>query len=121
MEGEMIFWYEDLYMDDSVRKHEERCRKTIEKRSVWQKLPWKKSYYIITLAKNSKNLFEIMGTDEMFFRYYGYTDIYIVGVAREYDSAVEILIKILTKGYQKSSDYDPRDEFTKECFHAGKE
>lgn len=117
----MIFWYDNLYMDDWVRKNREKCRKTIERRSVWQKLPWKKSYYIITLANNKENLFEIISTDEMFFRYYGYTDIYIVGVARDYDSAVEILTNFLTKGYQKDSEYNPRNVFTKECFHRGKD
>lgn len=115
----MIFWYDDLYMDDSVRQKEKAFRKTIEKRSVWQKLPWKKSYYIITLANNEENLFEIMNTDEMFFRYYGYTDIYIVGVSGDYDGVVEMLAQILTEGYRENRDYNPREVFTKEYFHAG--
>ena len=52
----MIFWYKDLYMDEKVRKQEKKCKKIIEERSIFQKLPWKKSFYIITLAENEKNL-----------------------------------------------------------------
>lgn len=112
----MIFWYENLYMDDSVKEEEKKCKKIIEKRSFWQKLPWKKSYYIIILANNKKNLFEILNTSEMFFDYYGHTDIYIVGVARKHENAVEILRQILTEGYQKDDDFDPRKVFLKEHF-----
>ena len=39
-------------------KQEKKCKKIIEERSIFQKLPWKKSFYIITLAENEKNLFE---------------------------------------------------------------
>ena len=41
----MIFWYKDLYMDEKVRKQEKKCKKIIEERSIFQKLPWKKSFY----------------------------------------------------------------------------
>ncbi len=115
----MIFWFNGLYMDDSVRKNEKKCREIIERRSKWQKLPWKKSYYIIILAGNEKNLFEIMNTDQMFFKYYGYTDIYIIGVSRDYEGAVDMITQILINGYEKDKEYDPRKVFTRDCFQAG--
>ncbi len=115
----MIFWFNGLYMDESVRKNEKKCREIIERRSKWQKLPWKKSYYIIMLAGNEKNLFEIMSTDQMFFKYYGYTDIYIVGVSTDYDGAVEMIAQILTDGYKKDEEYDPRKVFTRDRFRTG--
>jgi hypothetical protein len=112
-------------MDDFVRKKEKMCRQTIEKRSACRKRKWKtwlsrKHYFMITLAQNKENLFEIVNTKEMFFRYYGHTDIYIVGVSKDYDGAVEILTQILTKGYDTTPDYNPRNVFTKEKFHVGK-
>ena len=84
----MIFWYKDLYMDEKVRKQEKKCKKIIEERSIFQKLPWKKSFYIITLAENEKNLFEIMNTDQLFFKYYGQKELYVIGVTSDYDAAV---------------------------------
>lgn len=116
----MIFWYDSLYMDDAVRKNEKKCRKIIERRSMWQKLPFKKSYFVLILANNGKNLFEIMNTNQMFFRYYGYTNLYILGVARDYDGAVEILRHIMTKGYEKNSAFNPRAVFQKSRFTPAK-
>ncbi len=112
----MIFWYDRLYMDDAVRKNEKKCRKIIERRSMWQNLPWKKSYFVLVLANNGENLFEIMNTNQMFFRYYGYTNLYIIGVAGNYEGAVEILRYIMTKGYEKDAAYNPRSVFTRGRF-----
>lgn len=116
----MIYWYNNLYMDDAVRRRKRKCQITIEKRSIWQKLPWKKSYYIIMIAKNKENLFEIVNTNEMFFKYYGYTDIYIVGVATRYEGAVEILRRIMTEGYRKDREFDPRRVFRRDQFRSRK-
>ncbi len=117
----MIFWYDSLYMDDTVRKNEKKCRKIIEKRIASQKMwenaaPWKKNYYVITLANNRDNLFEIMNTNQMFFRYYGYRNLYILGVSGDYDSALEILTLIMLRGYEADDGFDPRKVFTKDRF-----
>ncbi len=117
----MIFWLDDLYMDDTVRKKGKKYKQIIEKRSFWQKLPWKRSFYLITLANNGDNLFEILNTDQMFFRYYEYHKLYVVGVAANYDSAVEILRKIMTEGYKETPSFDPRKHFTKDRFAAANE
>lgn len=58
----MIYWYQNLYMDETVEKNPKRCKKRVEKRR-----PWKKSYVVLTLAQNDKNLFEIMQTRQLFF------------------------------------------------------
>ena len=57
----MIYWYQNLYMDETVEKNPKRCKKRVEKRR-----PWKKSYVVLTLAQNDKNLFEIMQTPVVF-------------------------------------------------------
>jgi len=116
MEESMIFWYKDLYMDETVRKKEKTCKKIIEERSVFQKLPWKKSFYIITLAENEKNIFEIMNTDQLFFKYYGQKELYVIGIASGYDEAVDIVENILCKGYTSSEEFSPRELFDKNDF-----
>ena len=67
----MIYWYQNLYMDETVEKNPKRCKKRVEKRR-----PWKKSYVVLTLAQNDKNLFEIMQTRQLFFRRYRHVDMY---------------------------------------------
>lgn len=112
----MIFWYDELYMDEAVRKNEKKCKRVVESRNKWQVLPWKKSYFVIVLASNEENLFEIMNTNQMFFRYYEYKNLYILGVAKKYESAVEIFQNIMTEGYGADQSFDPRTVFTKDRF-----
>ena len=88
----MIYWYQNLYMDEAVEKNPKRCKKRVEKRR-----PWKKSYVVLTLAQNDKNLFEIMQTRQLFFRRYRHVDMYVVALTSDYDAAVEILQQILEK------------------------
>ncbi len=113
---QMIYWYDHLYTDDAVRGKEHTFRKVVEERSKWQNLPWKKSYYLLVLASNQENLFEIVNTNQMFFRYYEYTNMYIIGIAKKYDGVVEILRRIMTEGYGTDLAFDPRTVFTKNRF-----
>ena len=104
----MIFWYKDLYMDEKVRKQEKKCKKIIEERSIFQKLPWKKSFYIITLAENEKN--------QLFFKYYGQKELYVIGVTSDYDAAVSVIEQILCEGYAASEVFSPKQIFEKKDF-----
>ena len=101
----MIYWYQNLYMDETVEKNPKRC---------------KKSYVVLTLAQNDKNLFEIMQTRQLFFRRYRHVDMYVVALTSDYDAAVEILQQILEKGYRENPEYNPRNVFAKKEFYPGR-
>lgn len=109
----MIRWYRDLYMDEAVEKNPEKCKKKVMRRR-----PWKKNYYALMLAQNPQDLFEIVGTREFFFRRFGYLDLYIVGLASDYDGAVKMLCQILSQFYAEpeKSAQSPRDIFDKDDF-----
>lgn len=107
----MIHWYRNLYMDETVQKNPARCRERVMRRR-----PWKRSYYAITLASNSDNLFEIMGTRQLFFRRYEYLDMYVIGLAADYDSAVELLQLVLADIWDSDGAFRPRDYFDKKDF-----
>ncbi|MBO5486624.1 MAG: hypothetical protein J5988_06820 [Eubacterium sp.] len=93
----MVCWYRDLYMDETVRKNPKKCKKRVEKRR-----PWKKNYYAVTLASNPENLFDIIGTREMFFRRYAYMDVFVVGLAASKGEAVKLLQEILEEMNRKN-------------------
>ena len=107
----MMHWYHDLYMDDRVAKNPERCKKRVMRRR-----PWKRSYYAITLAANEANLFEIIGTRQLFFRRYAYLDLYIIGLATDYQGAVALLQKIIADICGKDKEFRPREYFDKDDF-----
>ncbi len=120
----MIYWYDHLYTDDVLcRKKqdykkvvEDKVRKGVPGRILSRKMLPGKHYYLLVLASNQENLFEIVNTNQMFFRYYEYTNMYIVGIAKRYDGAVEILRRIMTEGYGADLAFDPRSVFTKNRF-----
>ncbi len=122
----MIFWYNDLYMDQNIVKNEKQCKKIIEERcrhkqGIKKKLkenlaPWNQNFELVILANNKENLFEIINTRQMFFSYYSMFDIYVVGVAKQYEGAVEIVRSIMENGYREDESYDPRMQFAKEHF-----
>ncbi|WP_051437755.1 hypothetical protein [Eubacterium xylanophilum] len=116
----MIFWYKDLIVSSSLSGKEKVFKRDVEKRSVFAKLPFKRSYYIICLAENSDNLLEIIPTDQMFFKYYGVKDIYIVGIAKTNQEAVELVSSIVSEGYEKDIDFDVRSYYPKKDFCKGK-
>lgn len=111
----MIYWYRDLYMDDQVAKHPERCKKRVESRR-----PWKKNYVAVILAVNEENLFEIIETRQLFFRRYSYMDLYVVGLTSSYDRAVDLLQKMLVEGYKADPSFQPRGHFGKKDFITSK-
>lgn len=107
----MIYWYPDLYMDETVRKHPKRCKKRVARRR-----PWKKSYVAITLATNEKNLFEIMETRQLFFRRYSYIDLYVVGLAANQTEAKKLLQQMLEDIYREDTSFRPRCYFDRDAF-----
>lgn len=118
-EAEMIHWYHDLYMDQKVRENPRRCKHHIQRcagslRKSLSKF-WK-SYYVITLPSNDKNLFDIMETKQFFFRRYAHLDLYIVGLAENYDSALELLQQILLETAGQGEEFTLRSRFDKSDF-----
>lgn len=111
MRGNMIRWYRSLYMDDEVRKNPEKCKKRVMKRR-----PWKKNYYVLVLAANPNNLFEIMETRQLFFRHYARFDMYVVGLAVDYEGAVKLLQQMLEEIYRADDSFSPRKYFDKDDF-----
>lgn len=122
----MIYWYDSLYMDGAVRKNVRKCKKSIEQgcrresgrggRLFGNRCFAGKGYFVVALANNGENLFEIMNTNQMFFRYYESKKLYVLGVARDFEGAVEIFRYIMTKGYREDREFDPRRVFTKDRF-----
>ena len=115
----MIHWYNDLYMDQKVRENPGRCKNHIErcagslKRSISK---FWRSYYVITLPSNEKNLFDIMETRQLFFRRYAHLDLYVVGLAKNYNSALELLQQILLEGIGQDGELQLRNRFDKSDF-----
>lgn len=115
----MIHWYNNLYMDQKIRENPKRCKHHVERCAGSLKRSLSKfwrSYYAIALPSNEKNLFDIMETRQLFFRRYAYLDLYIVGLAKNYDSALELLQQILMETAGQDGELQFRNRFDKSDF-----
>lgn len=97
-----MIWYEDLYVGESI------VHKT-------RKVKWKILHnagqigiYVITLASCSKNLLDIIPSQELLQKGYPKKDLYVVGLARGYEEAVEVAVSIVDEVYQQTGGFAVR-------------
>ena len=97
-----MIWYEDLYVGNSI----------IHKKN---KIIWKIRHnagqlniYVIALASNDKNLLDIIPAQELLQKGYPRQQLYIVGLAKGYDEAVEVAVSIINEVYQKTGAFAVR-------------
>lgn len=92
-------WYEDLYVGTSI------VHKT-------NKIKWKirhnagqMNIYVITLASNEKNLLDIIPAKELLQKGYPKRGLYVVGLAKGYDEAVEVAASIVDEVYHRTGTF----------------
>lgn len=102
----MIKWSNQLYFDDSIKKKPDKWKKRVEDGKLSHSL------FCICLASNEKNLFDIMNSNELFFRHYKKNDLYIAGLAKTREDAIDLLQDMLEDIYRETGDIKVREYFT---------
>ena len=92
-------WYDDLYVGESI----------VHKTS---KIKWKilhnagqLNIYVITLASNPANLLDIISEKELLQKGYPKKNLYIVGLAKGYQEAVDTAVAIIDEVYQNTGAF----------------
>lgn len=106
----MILWFEQLYMDEYVKKHPVRCMKKIESPKLL-----KRGVTVIALASNSDNLFDIIGSRELFFRHYKKNNIYILALAKNKEEAINLLQQLIKDAFD-GTEFIPKKYFSRNRF-----
>lgn len=94
-----MIWHENLYVGESI------VHKT-------NKIKWKIHHnagqvdiYIIALASNEKNLLDIIPSWELLQKGYPKQKLYIIGLAKGYEEAVEVAVSIVDMVYKKTGGF----------------
>ncbi len=97
-----MIWYDKLYVGESI------VHKT-------KKIKWKIMHnagqigiYVITLASNRQNLLDIIPSYELMQRGYPKREMVIVGLAKGYDEAVEVVASIVDEVYRNTGTFAVR-------------
>lgn len=97
-----MIWYENLYMGESIPKKGAKIRR----------LKWKinhntclSSVFIIVLCRQGTNLLEIIPARELRQKSYPKRNLYIVGLAKGYEEALETAAEIVVDVYKKTGGF----------------
>lgn len=93
-------WYKDLFVGESVT-------------GKIKKIKWKVEHnagmlhtYVITFPSNSDNLLDMIPTRELLQKGYPKKNLHIIGIAGNYDEAVELVVKIIEETYDNTGTTD---------------
>ena len=94
-------YYKYLYLADGIRKKDKIIRK-LEEKKLQPNIP------VITLARNEKNQLEIYNSMVLRQPDFPYDDFFVVGIAKGYEDAVEMVEEIAREVYNKTKGADIR-------------
>lgn len=97
-----MIWYENLYIGESISKKNAKIRRL--KRKVNQNA-YLFNIFIIVLCRYGTNLLEIIPAIELRQKSYPKQNLYIVGLAKGYDEALETAARIITDVYKKTGGF----------------
>lgn len=88
--------YHDLYMSDQVAKEKETILNRIEKNQ------WQMEIYLITLSKGEQNHLDIFNSVLLIQKTFSKEDLFVVGIARGYEEALNLVEKITQEVYDNT-------------------
>ena len=99
-------YYKHLYLAEGIKKKEKIIRKLEEKKLQM-------NIHVITLARNEKNQLEIYNSMVFLQPDFPYDDFLVVGLAKGYEDAVEMVEEIAQEVYNKTKGADIRSYILK--------
>ena len=94
-------YYKHLYLADGIRKKEKVIRK-LEKNQLQMNI------HIITLSQNEEDQLEIYNSMILLQPEFPHDDFFVVGIAKGYEDAVEMVEEIAQEVYNKTKGADIR-------------
>lgn len=107
----MLKWYKNLYIGDNAKKG---LQKTIHKINHRK---WVNGIYLITLASGVKDQLDILSANQLKQNVLYERCPVIVGIAKGYDEALQLVVKMLEETWEQKKNADIR-AFLKEKIEA---
>ncbi len=95
-------WYDHLYVGDSIASKAGRIKWKINHNAGTF------SIYVIALASNPDNLLDIIPARELMQKGYPKKELMIIGLAKGYAEALEVVQRIIEETYQNTNDVNVR-------------
>ncbi len=95
-------YYKHLYLAEGIRKKKEKIIRKLEENRLQLNI------HVITLARNERNQLEIYNSMLFLQPGFPYDDFFVVGIAKGYEDAVEMVGEIAQEVYNKTKGADIR-------------
>lgn len=92
-------WYDDLYVGESIIHKKNRVKWKIAHNAG------QVGVYVIALAAGADSLLDIIPSWALLQKSYPKKDLYIVGLAKGYDEAVETAVSIVDEVYRRTGAF----------------
>ncbi len=110
-----MVWYDDLFVGESIRpRRQKRIIRKVKKRSIFN------AAYLLTLSANPQDLIDIIHTQVVRQRYYPKKGLVVIGLAGNYEEALQLAAEILVSLYTVQGNFGLR-EFLKRNWHNSRE
>lgn len=106
----MIKIYNNIFTDDRTRKDYDAILAALKEHR------FKFGVYCIMFPVNVNNLLDIVNANELKFHYYRSRTNYIIGLAHDKESAVEIVTDIILKAYEATGTFNLKEYYDKNNF-----
>lgn len=93
-------WYRHLYMGEQARKNKHKIVKKIRYNQPQIDI------YVITLAQNQYDLLDIYPAYVLLQKYFQKQEYFIVGIAKGYKEALEVVTRIVMEVYTQTGTFD---------------
>lgn len=95
-------WHKDLYTGESILRRRRKVKWKIMHGAGQLRV------YVITLASNERNLLDIIPSRELLQKHYPKSNLYVIGLAGNYQEALEVAGRIVSDVYRETGDFDVR-------------
>ena len=99
-------WYKKLYTGESIRDKSEKIKWKINHNAGQIQI------YIISLASNQENLLDLIPAREIMQKGYPRKNLFIVGLAKGREEAVEVAQQIVLEVYENTGGFRVREYLT---------
>ena len=94
-----MVWYKYLYADESIIRKKDKIKWKIRHNAGLVNM------FVITLSSSGSGLLDIISTLELMQKSYPKEQLFIVGIARGYENAVELACEIVMEVYDKTGGF----------------
>lgn len=99
-------WYRRLYLGEGVKEKRDQLITRIEKNAGTRRIRNKDGIFLITLASNGRDLFDIIKADYLLQPAMHEHCPMIIGITDKYDEAATICSSIIVDMYKKNHNFD---------------